>query len=111
MSVDENMLHMTDSQIERENLNKEKKIWIKYNDLDEEIIIRSNETIGDLKRKIEQKFSLEKYKLNGVRLRMKYTGQREGKLLDNDDTTLRDNHVKNGSTILLGRIKNRGGNY
>jgi hypothetical protein len=111
MSNDNDSIHMTDSQIEREILNKEKKIWIKYNDLDEEITIKSSETVGDLKKKIEKKFSLEKGQLNGVKLRIKYSGQREGKLLDTDDTTLRDNHVKNGSTILLGRIKNRGGKY
>ena len=42
---------------------------------------------------------------------MKYNGQREGKLLDHDETTLRENHVKNGCTILLGRVKNRGGQF
>ena len=51
MSNDNDSIHMTDSQIEREILNKEKKIWIKYNDLDEEITIKSSETVGDLKKK------------------------------------------------------------
>ena len=102
---------MTTTQIEREILNKEKKIWVKYNDQDEEITIKLSETVGHLKRKIEKKFSLDKDQLNGVKLRIKYNGQREGKLLDTDDTTLGDNHIKNGSTILLGRIKNRGGKY
>ena len=51
MSDDRDNLHMTHSQIEREILNKEKKIWIKYNDLDEEITIKLSETVGDLKKK------------------------------------------------------------
>lgn len=102
---------MTDSEIEKEIENKEKIIWVKYNDNEEEIKVLNSEKVKDLKAKIEKKFSLEKGHLNGIKLRMKYNGQREGKLLDHDETTLRENHVKNGCTILLGRVKNRGGQF
>jgi hypothetical protein len=107
---DRDNFHMTDADIENEIVNKKKKIWVRYNDDEEELSILQSETVGDLKNKIEKKFSLGKNFLKGIRLRMKYNGQREGKLLDNDETTMRDNHVKNGSTIILGRTKNRGGN-
>lgn len=108
--MDNSGVHMTEVDIENAIINKKKKIWIRYNDDEEELSILQSETVGDLKNKIEKKFSLGKNFLKGVRLRMKYNGQREGKLLENDETTIRENHVKNGSTIILGRTKNRGGN-
>lgn len=100
---------MTHEDIVNEKNNKIKKLYIRYNDQEAEITVSLTETVGDLKNKIESIFPSLKGKLKKYKLRMKYRGQREGKLLDEDYTTLKDNHIISGSTIILGRTKNRGG--
>lgn len=104
-------MSLTREQIQNENNTKSKPIYIRntQNNQEIEIQIQLIETVGDLKRKIENIFGLEYGFLNGYFLRIKYKGQREGKLLDNDNTTLGQNHVKSYSTVMFGKTKNKGG--
>lgn len=103
---------MTKENIRRLSNEKLKNIYLNYliDNHEEEIQVRLSETVGDLKRKIEEIYKFDKGFLNEYKLRIKYRGQREGKLLDEDQTTLGQNHVKSGSTVLFGKEKNRGGN-
>lgn len=102
---------MTKQQIRKLSNDKIKNIFLNYliDNHEEEVGIKLTETVGDLKRKIESIYKFENGFLNEYKLRIKYRGQREGKLLDEDHTTLGQNHVKSGSTVLFGKEKNKGG--
>lgn len=76
-----------------------------------ETTIYLNETIGDLKRKIEKLFNLKNGLLDSeYKLKMKFRGSREGILLGADNTTLEFNHVKSYSVITFMKTKNKGAN-
>lgn len=111
---DEVLPGMTKQQIRKLSNDKLKNIYLNYliDNHEEEVGVKLTETVGDLKRKIESIYKFENGFLNEYKLRIKYRGQREGKLLDEDHTTLGQNHVKSGSTVLFGKEKNKGGkNY
>lgn len=102
---------MTKEQIRQLSNNKIKTIYLNYliDNHEEEIDVKLTETVSDLKRKIEERYKFDNGFLTDYKLRIKYRGQREGKLLDEDHTTLGQNHVKGGSTIFFGKEKNKGG--
>lgn len=103
---------MTKENIRRLSNEKLKTIYLNYliDNHEEEIQVKLTDTVADLKRRIEEIYKFDKGFLNEYKLRIKYRGQREGKLLDEDQTTLGDNHVKSHSTVLFGKEKNKGGN-
>ena len=69
------------------------------------------ETVGALKTKIEREFGLESGILTDKIIFSKDQRQMTPRPLGNNDTTLRDNHIKNYTTITFGVEKNVGGLY
>lgn len=109
----EDLPGLTKEQIRRLSNDKIKNIYLNYliDNHEEEVEVKLTETVRDLKRKIESIYKFDKGFLNDYKLRIKYRGQREGKLLDEDHTTLGQNHVKSGSTVIFGKEKNKGGYF
>lgn len=102
---------MNRSQIIEES-KKPKTVFLKNieNNVEIETAVYLTQTVGDLKRTIERLFGFNNGFLNGYNLKMKYKGQREGRLLDSDNTTLYDNHLRSYSIITFMKTKNQGGN-
>ena len=101
---------MTSSQIRLERRNEEKIIYvIDHNDNEEEIRIKLDETVYDLKRKIESKFHLPKDALKDKRIRKKGIKDRTFRDLEGNETSLEYNHIHNESRIYFSTLKNKGG--
>lgn len=103
-------LHMTSSQIKFERNKEEKIIYaIDHDENEEEIVVTLNETVYDLKRKIEKKFHLHTDILKDKKIRKKGAKDRTFKDLGDNDTSLAFNHIHNDSRIYFSTLKNNGG--
>ena len=74
-----------------------------------DIEVFPNITVKNLKNKIEELFGLKPGCLNNIELRCTRKGERVGRLLENNNKTLFDYHIQNGTSIFFMTIKNRGG--
>ena len=74
-----------------------------------DIEVFPNITVKNLKNKIEELFEIKPGILNCTYLRCGRKGKRMGKLLDDDNKTLFDYHIGNGSIIFFQIVENRGG--
>ena len=103
----------TSDMIRQEANSKEKDIYIMYTNRQKEIQtkIRLTETVIDLKRKIENRFNLSPNFLDKHKLRVKYPGMRNGKILADDSKTLEYYHIKNESTFFFSKEENQGGKH
>ena len=95
---------------------KIKEIYIQNqadNDNTKPLQISMSKTIKELKKEIEKLFGL-KYSLNDFALRVKISGSKNGKLIQEEDEnkTLFEHHFKSECTVIFGKEKNSGGfNY
>lgn len=99
-------------QIREEANNRIKEIYIKYTEKEKEIRtqIQLTETVKGLKKKIVNLFDLPSNFLDNHKLRVKYPGMRNGKLLQDDNKTLEEYHIKNESLFIFSKEENSGGN-
>ena len=104
-------MYYSDNMIRQEANSKEKEIYIMYTDRQKEIktVIRLTETVRDLKRKIVKLFNLSPNFLDKHKLRVKYPGMRNGKILADDSKTLEYYHIKNESLFIFSKEENQGG--
>lgn len=102
--------HMNSSQIRLERSREEKTIYaIDHENREEEIKVRLDETVYDLKRKIEHKFQLHTDILKDKNIRKKNAKDRTFKDLGDNETTLEYNHIHNDTRIYFSTLKNKGG--
>lgn len=103
----------TSNMIRAEANSKEKEIYIMYTDRQKEIktVIKLTETVKGLKKKIVKLFNLSPNFLDNHKLRVKYPGMRNGKILADDSKTLEYYHIKNESLFIFSKEENQGGKY
>lgn len=91
--------------------NKDEKIIYVYdnNDKEEELIVSLNETVLDLKHKIEDKYHLKRDILINKNIRKKNIKQRAQSDLKANNTTLAENHIHNETGIYFSVLENKGG--
>lgn len=99
------------NRIREEANSKEKEIYILYTENNKEVktFIKLTETVKGLKRKIVNLFDLPHNFLDKHKLRVKYPGMRNGKLLQDDSKTLEYYHIKNESLFIFSKEENQGG--
>ena len=100
---------MTSNEIIMRRNNTKKIIYVSDGNREEEIDVSPNETVLDLKKKIEQKFHLGNGILKGKKIRKKGLKDRTFKDLEGDETTLACNHIHSESRIYFNVLKNNGG--
>ena len=100
---------MTSNEIIMRRNNTKKIIYVSDGNREEEIDVSPNETVLDLKKKIEQKFHLGDDILKGKKIRKKGLKDRTFKDLEGDETTLACNHIHSESRIYFNVLKNYGG--
>ena len=100
---------MTSNEIIMRRNNSKKIIYVSDGNREEEIDVSPNETVLDLKKKIEQKFHLGDDILKGKKIRKKGLKDRTFKDLEGDETTLACNHIHSESRIYFNVLKNYGG--
>lgn len=76
---------------------------------EEELIVSINETVLDLKHKIEEKYHLERDTLLNKNIRRKNIKQRTQVDLKENHTTLAQNHIHNETGIFFTVLENKGG--
>ena len=101
--------HLTSNEIKMRRNNSKKIIYVNDGNREEEISVSLNETVFDLKKKIEQKFHLGDDILKGKKIRKKGLKDRTFKDLEGDETTLACNHIHSESRIYFNVLKNKGG--
>ena len=93
--------------------NSIKQITIVYiengREMEQDLEIALNTTIGELKRKIEKMFSLSSGALNKKNLRLKQNRDRTTATLENNNKTLYDYRVQTGAKIIFTILENVGG--
>lgn len=77
------------------------------NEIDMDIL--PTKTVGYLKSKIEEKFTLKVGTLKNIHLRMQKKGERVGTLLENDNDTLFDYRIQTGAVVTFMVMENIGG--
>ena len=93
------------------NMNEKKTIFIKDLAVNKTIQLEVllSMTVSDLKRVIERSFNLENGYLTVCIPRFINKGEKVGITLNDDNSTLFDNNVKNLGTITFSKLKNKGG--
>lgn len=101
----------TSSMIREEAINKKREIYILYTENQKEIkmVVQLTETVKGLKKKIVNLFGLPTNFLDKHKLRVKYPGMRNGKILPDDSKTLEYYHIKNESLFIFSKEENQGG--
>ena len=91
--------------------NKDERIIYVYdnNGKEEELIVSLNETVLDLKHKIEDKYHLKRNILINQNIRKKNIKQRTQSDLNANNTTLAENHIHNETGIYFSVLENKGG--
>lgn len=104
-------MNYTSNMIREEAISKEKEIYIMYTESQKEIKthIKLTETVKGLKKKIVKLFNLPNDFLDKHKLRVKYPGMRNGKILPDDSKTLEYYHIKNESLFIFSKEENQGG--
>ena len=100
---------MTSNEIIMRRNNSKKIIYVSDGNREEKVDVSLNETVLDLKKKIEQKFHLGDDILKGKKIRKKGLKDRTFKDLEGDETTLACNHIHSESRIYFNVLKNYGG--
>ena len=100
---------MTSNEIIMRRNNTKKIIYVSDGNREEKVDVSLNETVLDLKKKIEQKFHLGDDILKGKKIRKKGLKDRTFKDLEGDETTLACNHIHSESRIYFNVLKNYGG--
>lgn len=100
---------MTSNEIIMRRNNSKKIIYVSDGNREEKVDVSFNETVLDLKKKIEQKFHLGDDILKGKKIRKKGLKDRTFKDLQGDETTLEYNHIHSESIIYFNVLKNNGG--
>ena len=90
--------------------NEEKVIYAVHNNgTEESIYVTLGETVLDLKKKIEKKFHLAPNTLTDQHIMKKGIKDRTPRDLQDNNTTLGENHIHNETKIYFSVLKNNGG--
>lgn len=93
-----------------ERNNETKVIYAVHNNgREESISVTLSETVLDLKKKIEKKFNLAPDTLINQHIMKKGVKDRTPRDLQDNNTTLADNHIHNETKIYFSVLKNNGG--
>ena len=101
---------MTKSDIKNNLMNTYKTITVCYivTGVNIELQVKLSMTVKELKKKIEKEFGFPDGFLKDHKLRMNCYGERDGKLLKDDNSNLAYYKVKNETIIRFGKEKNEG---